>query len=188
MRIMTRMLKIFKSDIHGIMDQFEDQGLLLKQHLRDMEEALNSKETRLKKMLVSRNQIQQELSRYTQQHDKLEQDLVVAIQKNKDDIARLLIKKIKPLDDLHNELTRNIETLDQEIEQFKNHLNQQRFQYEQLKHRSVEYFHKAEMLQWEKNISTFVPPANFSGELSEGEIELELMRRKEVILGTGGAE
>jgi len=188
MGIMNRMLKIFKADIHGVMDQFEDQGLLLKQHLRDMEEALNNKETKLKNMLVSRNQMQQELSRYKQQRDKMEQDLVVAIQKKKDDIARMLIKKMKPLDDLHNELTHSIETLDHEIEQFKDYLDQQRLQYEQLKHRSIEYFHKAEMQQWQKNMSTLVPPNNFPGELSEGEIELELTRRKEAILGTGGGE
>ena len=51
MGIMTRVVKIFKADIHGVMDQLEDPSLLLKQHLRDMEEALNEKEVKLKKVL-----------------------------------------------------------------------------------------------------------------------------------------
>jgi len=40
MAILTRIIQLFKADIHGVMDQLEDQGLLLKQHLRDMEESL----------------------------------------------------------------------------------------------------------------------------------------------------
>jgi len=41
MGITTRLVRIFKADLHGVMDQLEDQGLLLKQHLRDMQAALN---------------------------------------------------------------------------------------------------------------------------------------------------
>ena len=33
MSIMTRFVRIFKADIHGVMDQLEDKGLLLKQYL-----------------------------------------------------------------------------------------------------------------------------------------------------------
>jgi phage shock protein A len=46
MAILTRIFRLFKADIHGIMDQIEDQGLLLKQHLRDMEESLVQKEAK----------------------------------------------------------------------------------------------------------------------------------------------
>jgi len=180
MGIMTRVVKVFKADIHGVMDQLEDQGLLLKQHLRDMEEALTHKETKLKKILASRNQTRQELDRYDRQSERLEQDLTVAVQKEKDDIARMLIKKIKPLDDLRNELACHIDTLDEEIARSKDHLEQQQIRYEQLKHRSVEYFHKAEIKEEEKNISALLPD-NISGELSEEEIDLELIKRKEAL-------
>jgi hypothetical protein len=40
MAILARIIRLFKADIHGVMDQIEDQGLLLKQHLRDMEDSL----------------------------------------------------------------------------------------------------------------------------------------------------
>ena len=93
MGIMTRIIGIFKADIHGVMDQLEDQNLLLKQYLRDMEEELHQKEAKLQKMMVSQNHAQQDHDRYQQQCDTLENDLTMAVQKGKDDIARMLIKK-----------------------------------------------------------------------------------------------
>jgi len=180
MGIMTRVVRIFKADVHGVMDQLEDQDLLLKQHLRDMAQALNLKEIKLNKLLASRKQAQQAHDKYQQQSQALEQDLAVAIHKNKDDIARMLIRKIKPLDSLRNEIAERITNLDDEISYCRDHLDQQRIQYDRLKHRSIEFFHKAPMSEWHKSPSDIVPDGKF-GELSEPEIELELLKRKEAL-------
>ena len=183
MGIMTRVVKIFKADIHGVMDQLEDQDLLLKQHLRDMEAALNLKEVKLNKMFVSRKQVQQEYDRYKHQSEALELDLAVAIQKNKDDIARTLIRKLKPLNSLGDELDGRRKTLDEDISHYKDHLDQQRLRYEQLKHRSVEYFHKTQMPERHNDLPAIVADDQY-GTLFEEEIELELLKRKEA-LGVG---
>ena len=97
MEITTRLVRIFKADIHGVMDQLEDKRLLLKQYLRDMEDALSEKETCLRKVTAARTLAQQESENYGLKMEKLEQDLTVALKKDRDDIARLLIKKIIPL-------------------------------------------------------------------------------------------
>lgn len=177
---MARVVKIFKADIHGVMDQLEDQGLLLKQHLRDMTEALNLKEVKLNQMLVSRKQAQQECDKYKQQSQALEQDLAVAVQKKKDEIARMLIRKIKPLDCLRDEIADRIRSLDEDISQGREHLDQQRLQYDRLKHRSVDFFHKKPMHAWQNDLAEIDQAAKF-GELSEEEIELELLKRKEAL-------
>jgi phage shock protein A len=179
MGIATRIVKIFKADIHGFMDQFEDQGLLLKQYLRDMEEALNQKEAKLARKIALRNQSQKEHHKYDQQYQTLDHDLTVAVQGDKDNIARMLIKKTKPLGSLCDELAGQVATLDEKISQFKDHLSEQRLQYEQLKIRSAEYFHRLERQMREKDILDIIP-GNIPGELSEEEIELELLKRKEV--------
>ena len=87
MGILTRIVRLCKADIHGVMDQLEDQGLLLRQHLRDMENALSQKEARLNKMEVSRRQAQQEYDKYKRESEKMEQDLTASIEKKRDDIA-----------------------------------------------------------------------------------------------------
>ena len=180
MGIMTRVVKIFKADIHGVMDQVEDQELLLKQHLRDMEEALSLKEVKLNKMFVSRKQAQQEYDKYNRQSEALEQDLTIAIQKNKNDIARMLIRKIKPFNSLRDELASHIRTLDENISHCQDHFDQQRLHYEQLKHRSIKFFHKTQRQEWQDNMSKMVPGGQYE-DLSEEEIELELLKRKEAL-------
>ena len=101
MAIIARIVKIFKADIHGVMDQLEDRRLLLKQHLRDMEEVLHRKEAKLRKMTAGHNQKQQDLADYRQQWEALDHDLTVALRKKKDDIARMLIRKMnKPTNKL----------------------------------------------------------------------------------------
>jgi len=180
MGIATRIVKIFKADIHGVMDQFEDQGLLLKQYLRDMEEALNQKEAKLARKIDLRNQTQKESNKYDQQYRALDHDLTVAVEKGKDDIARMLIRKTKPLESLCSELVDQMATLDEEISRFNKYLEQQRLQYEQLKIRSAEYFHRTERQAREKDMLDIIPN-NIPGELSEEEIELELLKRKEAL-------
>jgi phage shock protein A len=178
MGIATRIVKIFKADIHGVMDQFEDQGLLLKQCLRDMEEALNQKEVKLARKVALQNQAQKEHHKYNQQYQSLDHDLTVAVEKGKDSIARMLIRKTQPLASLCDELADQIATLGEEISQYEQHLSEQRLRYEQLKIRSVEFFHRAEIQGREKEMRDIVPN-NIPGELSEEEIELELLKRKE---------
>ena len=182
MAIMTRFMRLCKADIHGVMDQLEDRGLVLKQYLRDMEQDLDRKEATLKKIVASRDQAQREHERYTVENGKLEQDLSVAVEKDKDDIARVLIRKLKPLVYHRDELGRHVETLDREIAQFGECVQEQRLQYEQLQLRCTEYFQGMEREQWEKAMSD-IAPHSVSREPSEEEVELELFQRKEAIKG-----
>jgi phage shock protein A len=182
MGIFTRIVRICKADIHGVMDQLEDQGLLLKQYLRDMEKALFQKEARLKKMVTSRRQAQQEQKKYNQEIEKIEQDLTAAIQKDKDDIARLLIRKLKPMTDHKDELQRHTEVLDQEIVQLQESVEKQRLQYEQFQLKSREFAHKAEQQEWETRLSSIIPNS-ITKEIPEEEVELELLQRKEAVKG-----
>ena len=182
MGIMTRFMRLCKADIHGVMDQLEDKGLLLKQYLRDMEEELAQKEARLRKLVVSRDKLQQDKDKYSEECARLNQDIESAIKKDKDDIARLLIKKIKPMATHRDEIARHIENLGREITQLHGLIEEQRLQYEQLELRAKEYFHMEEREKWEKTISTTVPSTP-SGEPSEEEVELELLKRREAVKG-----
>ena len=182
MALLSRIIQLFKADIHGMMDQIEDHGLLLKQHLRDMEESLVAKEMKLKKMRSALDQAQQDHQKGEKETTNLEQDLQVAIQKDRDDIARMLIKKLKPLTRLQSERRNHIDRLNNEIGQFKAHTEQQRIQYEELRQKAAEYFYYKVKQNWEP-----VWPAAQSGlglhELCEEEVELELLRRKEDLKG-----
>lgn len=180
MAILSRIVKILKADIHGVMDQLEDRELLLKQHLREMEEILNRKEAKLRNLRASHNQKLRDLSGYKRQWEALDRDLTVAVRENKDGIARMLIRKMKPLETLRDELRRQSKTLEKEMIQLKSHLQQQRLRYEQLKNRTAEYLRKTQLQQWKKDVIDPVADVGF-GEPADQEIELELLKRKDAL-------
>ena len=180
MGIMTRMINIFKADIHSVMDQLENREFMLKQYLRDMQEILARKDACLKRMRVSKNRIQHRQEKYSQQCQKLEQDLTAAIKTDKAQIARLLIRKMKPLKRMQDELDRTVQSLSAEIVQHQEGFEQQRMQYEQLRYRSLTYFRKSEMPLWENAL----PPAAAKeaiAEMTDKEVEMELLQRREAL-------
>ncbi len=180
MGIMTRMINIFKADIHSIMDQLENREFMLKQHLRDMQEILARRDARLKGMLVSKSRIQHQQEKNRQQCHKLEHDLAAAIQKNKAQLARLLIRKTKSLELMQDELERTVQSLSAETVRLQADLEQRQMQYEQLRYRSVAYFRKAEIPPWENAL----PPeaANDAiAEMTDKEVEMELLKYREVL-------
>ncbi|MHC1728424.1 MAG: PspA/IM30 family protein [Syntrophobacteraceae bacterium] len=182
MGIMTRFVRLCKADIHGVMDQVEDKGLLLKQHLRDMQEELDKKEARLAGMLALREETEREKERRSREHEALEQDLALAIAKEKDDIARTLIRKIKPLGRHRDELERHLQALDGDIARFRTALDEQRLLHEQLRLKASEHLRRTERQEWEKAVACAVPHS-LCAEPPEAEVELELMRRKEAMKG-----
>ncbi len=182
MALLTRMIRLFKADLHGVMDQIENQDLLLKQHLRDMQESLVQKEAKLKHMRQARNQARQDYDQAEKERVRLEQDLTAALKKDKDDISRMLIKKLKPLTGLQTDRRNHIDRLSGEIEAYRENIEQQRLQYEQLHQKATEYFHRSQQPCWE-DMWPSARTGMAARDLSEEEIELELLQRKEALKG-----
>ncbi|MBU0730951.1 MAG: PspA/IM30 family protein [Proteobacteria bacterium] len=184
MAIMTRFVRIWKADVHGVMDQMEDKTLILKQSLRDMEEELAKKEARLAHLAASKEKLVSDKQQIADELLKLEDDLDIAVSRDKDDIARMLIKKIKPLSGHQDALTRRITTLEQDIKRFAEKTGEQQLQYKQFHLKATEYLHACEKEEWEQTASSFFPNSA-SVEVNEEEIELELIRRKEKVNAGG---
>lgn len=182
MAIIRRLSRMCRADLHGMLDQLEDKGLLLKQYLRDMEGELARKEARLRQLTASREQARGDLEARDREQEKLEQDLAVAIQKERDDISRFLIRKIKHQEQTRDQLRRHMAALDQESAELRKLTEEQRLQHEQLQLRAREYCRRAEKQQQERILWAAVPDTSH-GEPSEEEVELELLRHKERLKG-----
>ena len=182
MGLFTRMVRLCKADMHGVMDQMEDHGLLLKQHLRDMETALHQKEIYLKQMTHSKHQMEQDRENCKRRIEKIEKEITVAIEKDKDDIARMLIRKLTPLTTHSDELEQHTRKMAMEIIHLGECLERQRMEYRQLSLSASAYFHAAREKQWQHGLPVN-GPLNIQAELNEEEIELALLRRKEAHKG-----
>jgi phage shock protein A len=185
MAILSRMMRLFKADVHGVMDQLEDKELLLKQYLREMEASLEDKQDRLNRSEQSIRQAQSDLAQREAEVQKLENDLDLAVRREKDDIARMLIRKRRSLMGSCQQLQHQIEALTQEKSRLSETVSRQRLQYDQLKVKVATFRQQAQSEGFD-HLTCAEGPSQAWRVPSEEEIELELLQRKEAC-GEGGA-
>ena len=185
MGVLSRMLRLCKADLHGVMDQLEDKSLLLKQYLREMETSLKQKETRLEQLDQTCGQIRRDLEQRDRESQNLEKDLDLAVRKQKDEIARMLIRKRRTIQGGCAQLQRQLELMTEEKGRIAETLEQQRLEYDRLKVKTAAFCRQAEQQAFET--PTAAVDAAFAWQApSEEEIELELLQRKEAVQ-QGGA-
>lgn len=180
MAILSRITRLFRADLHGVMDQLEDSDLLLKQYIREMEQALADKQVQLSRAKVHRDRLRQERERYTGKIEGLESDVTAAVVKSRDDIARKLIRKRRQFSAHHDDIAHRLERLDQEIEQLQESYAEQRLQFDQLKLEAAAHIDKMNREKWAHE-SLLRGPLGATPGPSPEEVELELIKRKEAL-------
>ena len=96
MGIVTRILRLCRADLHGLLDQMEDRDLLLKQYLREMETALARTRTRLERRSAWEARAAHDLSLQRDKVRTMKDDIALAVARGKEDIARTLIREVHP--------------------------------------------------------------------------------------------
>jgi phage shock protein A len=182
MGIMTRFTRLFKADIHGVMDQMENKELILKQCLREMDESLTQKQGKLNQQKASLDQVREEIRQIGREREKIDRDLDIAIEKNKDDIARLLIKKRMKSDQHIDDSGRQTESLGKQIEVLGENIEAQKHQYAEMQLRSESWLQRAEHRKWEDSASGIIGQSPWNA-ISDEEVELELIKRKDARKG-----
>ncbi|MFC1895523.1 PspA/IM30 family protein [Thermodesulfobacteriota bacterium] len=183
MGILTRIVRIFRADVHGVMDQLEDKELFLKQSLREMREEVERSEARMNEMEVSRHHMEGLVTRYEQEAEKVDQEITLAIQKGEESIARVLIKKRQHLEMHMDELGRRRAQLEQEMSRVGEDLREQKLQYENIRIRSETYLQNRRQETWLRSPGGHL---SFCEVPSDAQVELELIRRREAMEGGAG--
>ncbi len=186
MSVLSRITRLFKADIHGVMDQFEDKELLIKQYLREMENSLQSKEMMLQHLIDDIRMHENKQAEVLKEIDKLEEDLDLAVRKEKDDIAKMLIRKQRAQKILHQNLERQHKELKEKKKKLSSQLEEQRLRYESFKTKAAAYCHRPENNHFDQKDNVFTTSDN-SLIIDDNEVELELIRRKEMLKTEGGA-
>lgn len=178
MGILSRVVRLCKADLHGVMDQMEDKELLLKQHLREMRAVIAGRQTRIDQLEDVMGMTKRDLLRYHKQVQALEEDLDLAAARGKDDIARLLIRKLHPMRqcvaNMETQMNDHTNALAEEQER----LAAQTLAYDDIRHRVAvvrERSRRADGIL----AAVKIEGALGSQEPSEEEIEWELIQRKE---------
>ncbi len=187
MKIMARIVRIWKADIHGFMDRFEDQDLLLRQYLREMENCVQQKERQIQQFGESARNVEADLKAREQEMSKLENDLTMALGKQKDAIARLLIRRQIVLQKQCEHVQRQHETLMDRKKQCSELLEEQRLRYEILKVKAGSFLQSREQNRAHERLGLFNETSGVCS-VNEDEIEIELIRRKEQLADKGATQ
>jgi phage shock protein A len=182
MGVMSRLLRLCKADLHGVMDRIEDQDLLLKQYLREMEDALAADQKRLENLKARRTQAERTLAVCRERLGALEADIALAVAKEKDDIARMLIRKKYPLGRQTADLETRLFRMRADIEAGEAAYAQRLAALGEIRQRAAAVAGGRGMSPGSVAGDPF--PADAAGMPGEAEIELELLQCKEA-LGAG---
>ena len=97
MQFIDRLARLVKSDAHSILDQLEERSLLLKQHLRDAELALNQKRDQADALAEEQRRLREEEQRLDARVAALDEDVELALAGEKEELARFAVRRLIPV-------------------------------------------------------------------------------------------
>ncbi len=176
MALITRVSRLFRADMHAVLDQIEEPQQLLRQAIREMEEALLQEEQSLKLMQHEQGQLQRRLAGLAQTMEKSDEELDLCFESNKEELARTIIKRRLETERLGKLLSEKSEALGDRINHLKPHLEQHRTELDGMRQ-------KAELLATEQAESSLGQRAdsseNIGMAIGDDEIEVALLREKQ---------
>lgn len=93
MALVNRIVRLFKADLHAVLDRVEEPAQLLKQAVRDMEEALAASEQRLVAMAQEQEALLARRASIERGLNGLEQELDLCFASHKEELARGLVRR-----------------------------------------------------------------------------------------------
>jgi phage shock protein A len=93
MTLITRITRLFKADLHGILDGLEEPEEVIKQAIRDMEEDIAMQERRLEELRAGLQRLEREAQETTATMQESEQQIDVCFAAENEPLARNLLRK-----------------------------------------------------------------------------------------------
>lgn len=172
MALITRMTRLFRADVHAVLDRIEEPEVLLRQAVREMEEALARDGQKLKRLTAERAQIAARRKELAQALQNIDSELDLCFEAGKDDLARALVRRKLEAERLAKAMTRRQESLDETLSELRNTLDHNREHLESMRQ-------KAELLAEEERTA---PEESWSAPdftVRDADVEVALLREKQ---------
>jgi len=167
--------------MHGVLDRLEAPEVLLKQALREMEEALEREALAVKRCSRERESLSQRLQALAQSRTSVEQELDLCFETGNETLARTLLKRRLEAEKLSSQLLRRREELDGELRERQAQLTENRNRYESVRQ-------KAELLAQEPMVGSPREgdwPAS-AVTVRDVEVDIALLKEKQRRFPSGG--
>jgi phage shock protein A len=94
MRLLDRITTLLKADAHAVVESLEERSLLLQQHLREAELALDHKRARLETLREDERRLADALGRLEEEAGALDADVTLALGGGKEELARFAARRL----------------------------------------------------------------------------------------------
>lgn len=170
MALITRVARLFRADMHAVLDQIEEPQQLLAQAIREMEEALQQEQQQLKLLEHEQGELRRQLQGLAQGLAKSEEELDLCFKSNKEELARGIIRRRLETERHGALLTQRGEALTAQTRQLTSRIEQHRDELQAMRQ-------KAEFLGSEGMVSASAPAASVS--VRDDEVEVAFLRERE---------
>ncbi|MGR9099674.1 MAG: PspA/IM30 family protein [Gammaproteobacteria bacterium] len=117
MTLLARISRLFKADIHGILDILEEPETLLKQAVREMEEEIEQSRQRLKQLEWQKQGLEDDATSLSAGLEKIERQIDCAFAEADESLVKSLIRK-------KLEVSLRIDSLERRLSQLKDKQNE----------------------------------------------------------------
>ena len=173
MALITRISRLFKADLHAVLDHVEEPDLMLRQSLREMEASFSSDERQLKLLKHELLQLKNRSKKFEESLEKIDGELDICFSSKQNDLARGLIRRklevqrhLELIDDKERAISQVCSTLEHKLKEQGSQLESMR--------------QKAELLSEESTSSGEESNWRFhEPEIGDDEIEIAFLKEQQ---------
>jgi phage shock protein A len=170
MALITRLNRLFKADMHAVLDRLEAPDILLRQAVREMEDAVAAGQRTLAAVAADRKRVGTRIAELAVQRERVAEELDLCFEAGNDALARMLLRRRLHIERSERQLRQQGEGLDADLAARRERLEAQR-------RRLAELRDQAEVLEVTPDAGddAFAHPGH---DISEADVELALLAEK----------
>lgn len=172
MALINRITRLFRADMHAVLDRLEEPDILLKQAIREMAEDIADDEQKLKQLENEQGYLQERLQEITENLNQMEEELALCFDANNDDLARNLVKRKLELQRFDKFLNRKGEALEKNAGELQQRLQENRTRLQAMQQ-------KQELLMEQTSRSSDDPGLNPDLGVTDDEVEVAFLREQQ---------
>lgn len=176
MTLVKRFTRLITADMHSVLDSVEEPIALIKQHVREMEEAIRSEKNHISQVKSLIEQTQKDLVKNHQSTQKLAEDLNLCLENSDDELARKVIKQKLLTERQASRLSQNLEDLKKSETTSSRLLDEFQSKYEEI-NEELEELVRAEAVSREAKHQSSLSSASLD-KVGKDDVEVALLQAK----------
>lgn len=172
MTLLARINRLFKADVHAVLDSIEEPTLLLQQSIREMENALGHTQDQLVEQANIKRKVNDHLKRQGTSIEEVQQEIDLCLTSKNDDLAKELLRKKITLSRHINALQQDLAEIEQTIELLSHNKDEQTRVLTDLQGQADLYACAART----KNSESYTPT---EWVISDADLEIALLKEKQ---------